>query len=36
MRSGKDVHGQLESGRAALLLVSDRGELITTYNWPKL
>ena len=33
MRSGKDIHGQLESGRAALLLISDHGELITSYNW---
>jgi hypothetical protein len=34
IRSGKDFSGQLENGRAALLLVSDEGKLITTYNWP--
>jgi hypothetical protein len=34
VRSGKDFSGQLENGRAALLLVSDEGKLITTYNWP--
>ncbi len=32
-RSGKDFSGQLESGRAALLLISDEGKLITSYNW---
>ncbi len=35
MRSGKEFSGQLENGRAALLLVSDEGQLITTYNWPE-
>jgi hypothetical protein len=34
VRSGKDFSGELENGRAALLLVSDEGKLITTYNWP--
>ena len=34
VRSGKDFSGQLENGRAALLLVSDEGKLITSYNWP--
>jgi hypothetical protein len=33
-RSGKDFSGRLESGRAALLLVSDEGKLIGSYNWP--
>jgi hypothetical protein len=32
-RSGKDFSGQLENGRAALLLISDEGKLITSYNW---
>jgi Beta-galactosidase len=32
-RSGKDFSGRLESGRAALLLVSDEGKLIGSYNW---
>ena len=35
VRSGKNFSGQLESGRAALLLIDDQGTLITTYNWPK-
>ncbi|MGA3222496.1 MAG: beta-galactosidase [Acidobacteriaceae bacterium] len=35
VRSGKDFSGQLENGRAALLLVGDDGNLITTYNWPQ-
>ena len=34
VRSGKDFSGQLENGRAALLLIDDQGNLITTYNWP--
>ena len=34
-RSGKDFSGQLENGRAALLLISDEGKLITSYNWPQ-
>jgi truncated hemoglobin YjbI len=32
-RSGKLFAGRLEPGRAALLLVSDRGELLASYNW---
>ncbi len=32
--SGKEFSGQLENGRAALLLISDEGKLIATYNWP--
>jgi hypothetical protein len=32
-RSGKDFAGKLEPGRAALLLVSDKGELLASYNW---
>ena len=35
VRSGKDFSGQLENGRAALLLISDEGKLITSYNWPE-
>ncbi len=34
-RSGKDFSGQLENGRAALLLIDDKGKLISTYNWPQ-
>ena len=34
VRSGKDFSGQLENGRAALLLIGDEGKLITSYNWP--
>ena len=34
LRSGKDFSGQLENGRAALLLISDEGELLASYNWP--
>jgi hypothetical protein len=34
VRSGKDFSGQLENGRAALLLISDEGKLLATYNWP--
>jgi hypothetical protein len=34
VRSGKDFSGQLENGRAALLLISDKGKLIASYNWP--
>lgn len=34
-RSGKDFSGQLENGRAALLLIDDEGKLISTYNWPQ-
>ena len=33
VRSGKVFSGKLEPGRAALLLVSDRGELLASYNW---
>ena len=33
VRSGKDVSGQIEPGRAALLLIGDDGELIASYNW---
>ena len=32
-RSGKAFAGKLEPGRAALLLVSDKGDLLTSYNW---
>jgi hypothetical protein len=32
-KSGKVFAGKLEPGRAALLLVSDRGELLASYNW---
>ena len=35
VRSGKDFSGQLENGRAALLLIDDQGNLITTYKWSK-
>jgi hypothetical protein len=35
VRSGRDFSGQLENGRAALLLIGDDGRLITTYNWPQ-
>jgi hypothetical protein len=31
--SGKVSAGRLEPARAALLLVSDRGELLASYNW---
>ncbi|MGC2402315.1 MAG: beta-galactosidase [Acidobacteriaceae bacterium] len=34
MRSGLNVSGQLERGRAALLLISDEGRMIASYNWP--
>ncbi len=34
MRSGKTFSGELENGRAALLLIDDQGKLVTTYNWP--
>jgi hypothetical protein len=34
-RSGKNFSGQLENGRAALLLISDEGKLIASYNWPQ-
>ncbi len=34
LRSGKSFSGQLENGRAALLLISNEGKLIATYNWP--
>ena len=36
VRSGKNFSGQLENGRAALLLIDDEGKLVTTYNWPRL
>ena len=32
-RSGKAFAGKLQRGRAALLLVSDNGELLASYNW---
>lgn len=35
VRSGKDFSGQLEPGRAALLLITLEGKLITSYNWLK-
>jgi hypothetical protein len=35
MRSGKEFSGHLENGRAALLLISDEGQIITSYNWPQ-
>ncbi len=31
--SGKAFHGMLDAGRAALLLVNDRGELVASYGW---
>jgi Beta-galactosidase len=34
LRSGKDFSGHLENGRAALLLISNEGKIITSYNWP--
>jgi hypothetical protein len=34
VRSGKDFAGRLENGRAALLLISDEGKLLASYNWP--
>jgi Beta-galactosidase len=35
VRSGKNFSGQLENGRAALLLIDDQGKLVATYNWAK-
>jgi hypothetical protein len=35
MRSGKDFSGELENGRAALLLIGAEGQIITSYNWPQ-
>ena len=35
IRSGKDFSGELENGRAALLLIADDGHIITSYNWPQ-
>ena len=32
-RSGKSFSGTLDAGRAALLLISDKGELVTSYGW---
>jgi hypothetical protein len=32
-RSGKQLNGKLQPGRAALLLVSTAGELLASYNW---
>ena len=32
-RSGKSFTGQLQPGRAALLLVQETGKVIATYNW---
>ena len=34
VRSGKDFSGHLQSGRAALLLISEEGKILTSYNWP--
>jgi hypothetical protein len=34
VRSGRDLNGHLDSGRAALLLVGNDGKLLSTYNWP--
>jgi hypothetical protein len=34
VRSGKDFSGRLENGRAALLLISDDGRVLASYNWP--
>ena len=31
--SGKAFHGTLDAGRAALLLVNDRGDLLASYGW---
>ena len=33
IRSGKTYAGKLQPDRAALLLVSDKGELLASYNW---
>jgi hypothetical protein len=33
LRSGKTFSGTLDAGHAALLLVSEKGELLTTYHW---
>jgi hypothetical protein len=33
-RSEKDFSGELQNGRAALLLISDDGKIISSYNWP--
>jgi Beta-galactosidase len=33
VRSGVRVSGQLEKGRAALLLISEEGRLVASYNW---
>ena len=33
MRSGKSFSGTLDAGRAALLLVGEKGELLTSYGW---
>ena len=35
VRSGKDFSGELENGRAALLLIGDEGQIMTSYNWPQ-
>ena len=35
VRSNKNFSGQLENGRAALLLIDNQGKLVTTYNWPR-
>ena len=34
-RSGRTFSGRLEAGRAALLMVSERGELVANYNWKR-
>lgn len=31
--SGKEFNGKLEPGRAALLLVGEKGDLLASYNW---
>ena len=33
-RSGKVLAGRLEAGRAALLLVGERGDILAAYHWP--
>lgn len=35
VRSGRDVSGQLENGRAAILLIGEDGKLTAAYNWPE-
>ncbi|MGH9403114.1 MAG: hypothetical protein ACRD2P_13500, partial [Terriglobia bacterium] len=31
--SGKEFFGQLDPGRAALLMISRQGRLLASYNW---